>query len=197
MTPAEKAPDGLPIRFFRDGKSWEQWLERNHAKSSGIWVRMAKKASGRKSVSMTEAVEVALCYGWIDSRGRSDGPDFMLGRFTPRAKRSMWSKINQEKVLELIREGRMRPAGLAEIDRAKADGRWDRAYEPASRATVPPDLRAALDRDAKAKRFFATLDAQNRYAILFRLQTAKRPETRARRIERFVAMLSDGEKLYP
>jgi uncharacterized protein YdeI (YjbR/CyaY-like superfamily) len=195
--PAEIAPDGLPIRLFRTAKAWEDWLERNHAKTPGMWVRIAKKASGKKSVAWAEAVETALCYGWIDSRGKSDGPDYMLGRFTPRAKRSMWSQINRDKALELIETGRMRPAGLAEVERAKADGRWDRAYEPVSRATVPPDLQKALDRNAKAKRFFATLNSTNRYAILFRVQTAKKAETRAKRIEQFVQMLGRGEKLFP
>lgn len=195
--PAEIAPDGLPIRLFRTAKAWEDWLERNHAKAPGMWVRIAKKASRKKTVAWAEAVEIALCYGWIDSRGKSDGPDYMLGRFTRRAKRSMWSQINRDKALELIDAGRMRPAGLAEVERAKADGRWDRAYEPVSRATVPPDLQKALDRNAKAKRFFATLNSTNRYAVLFRVQTAKKPETRAKRIEQFVQMLARGEKPYP
>jgi uncharacterized protein YdeI (YjbR/CyaY-like superfamily) len=186
----------FPLKTFRDADAWANWLERNHSKP-GLWLRFAKKASNRKTLSFAEAVEVALCYGWIDSRGKSGGPEFTLGRFTPRSKRSIWSKINREKALDLIRDGRMRPSGLAEVERAQDDGRWERAYDPPSRSTVPPDLQKALDRNAKAKKLFATLNSTNRYAILFRIQTAKKPETRAKRIKDYVAMLARGEKPYP
>jgi uncharacterized protein YdeI (YjbR/CyaY-like superfamily) len=186
----------FPLKTFRDAEAWAKWLERNHAKP-GLWLRFAKKGSNRKTLTFAEAVEVALCYGWIDSRGKSGGPEFTLGRFTPRSKRSIWSKINREKIEQLTREGRMRPSGLAEVERAKEDGRWDRAYDPPSRATVPPELQKALDRNPKAKKMFATLNSTNRYAILFRIQTAKKPETRAKRIKDFVAMLARGEKPYP
>ena len=177
--------------------AWERWLKRHHATAAGVWIRMAKKASGIASVDHPEALEVALCYGWIDGQRKSDGDQHFLQRFTPRTARSTWSKINRDKVLKLIDDGRMQPAGLAEIERARADGRWDAAYDAQSVATVPPDLQAALDANRKAKAFFATLDSRNRFAILFRTQGAKKPETRARRIAQFVEMLAKGEKVYP
>jgi uncharacterized protein YdeI (YjbR/CyaY-like superfamily) len=177
--------------------AWERWLKRHHATAAGVWIRMAKKASGIASVDHPEALEVALCYGWIDGQRKGDGDQHFLQRFTPRTVRSTWSKINRDKVLKLIDDGRMQPAGLAEIERARADGRWDAAYDAQSVATVPPDLQAALDANRKAKAFFATLDSRNRFAILFRTQGAKKPETRARRIAQFVEMLAKGEKIYP
>ena len=177
--------------------AWERWLKRHHAIAAGVWIRMAKKASGIASVDHPEALEVALCYGWIDGQRKGDGEQHFLQRFTPRTARSTWSKINRDKVLKLIDDGRMQPAGLAEIERARADGRWDAAYDAQSVATVPPDLQAALDANRKAKAFFATLDSRNRYAILFRTQGAKKPETRARRIAQFVEMLAKGEKIHP
>jgi uncharacterized protein YdeI (YjbR/CyaY-like superfamily) len=177
--------------------AWERWLKRHHATAAGVWIRMAKKASGIASVDHPEALEVALCYGWIDGQRKSDGDQHFLQRFTPRTARSTWSKINRDKVLKLIDDGRMQPAGLAEIERARADGRWDAAYDAQSVATVPPDLQAALDANRKAKAFFATLDSRNRFAILFRTQGAKKPETRARRIAQFVEMLAKGEKIHP
>jgi uncharacterized protein YdeI (YjbR/CyaY-like superfamily) len=177
--------------------AWERWLKRHHATAAGVWIRMAKKASGIASVDHPEALEVVLCYGWIDGQRKGDGDQHFLQRFTPRTARSTWSKINRDKVLKLIDDGRMQPAGLAEIERARADGRWDAAYDAQSVATVPPDLQAALDANRKAKAFFATLDSRNRFAILFRTQGAKKPETRARRIAQFVEMLAKGEKVYP
>jgi uncharacterized protein YdeI (YjbR/CyaY-like superfamily) len=172
-------------------------LEDNHETSSGVWLRLAKKSSGRKSVSYAEALEVALCYGWIDGQGKGEDESYSLQKFTPRAKRSMWSRRNREKVLALIEAGRMKPAGLREIERAKEDGRWDAAYDSPSTMKVPDDLQAALNRDPRAKTFFESLDSRNRYAVLFRLQNAKRPETRSRRLEQFVGMLARGEKLHP
>ncbi len=158
---------------------------------------MAKKDSGIASVTHAEALEVALCYGWIDGQLKAQDDKHFLRRFTPRTARSIWSKINRDKALQLIDEGRMQPAGLAEVERARADGRWEAAYDAQSTAVVAPDLQAALDANRKAKDFFAKLDSRNRYAVLFRTQGAKKPETRALRIARFVEMLAKGEKLYP
>lgn len=158
---------------------------------------MAKKDSGIASVNHPEALEVALCYGWIDGQRKAEDDKYFLQRFTPRTPRSTWSKINRDKALKLIEEGRMQPAGLAEVDRARSDGRWDAAYDAQSVATVPPDLQAALDANPKAAAFFAKLDSRNRYAVLFRTQGAKKPETRARRIAQFVEMLAKGEKIHP
>jgi uncharacterized protein YdeI (YjbR/CyaY-like superfamily) len=182
---------------FQDPKAWAAWLAKNHGESAGVWVRMAKKASGLKSVSHSEALEVALCYGWIDGQAKSSDENAWVQKFTPRGKKSIWSKINRAKALALIEAGKMKPAGLAEIERAKKDGRWDAAYDSPRAASVPDDLQAALDGNARAKAFFATLNGQNRYAVLFRIQTAKKAETRARRIRQFVEMLARGEKLHP
>jgi uncharacterized protein YdeI (YjbR/CyaY-like superfamily) len=176
---------------------WERWLKRHHATAAGVWLRMAKKGSGFPTVAYVEVLEVALCHGWIDGQRKSEDAQHFLQRFTPRTKRSIWSQINRAKALKLIEEGRMQPAGLAEVERAKADGRWDAAYEAGGVAKVPPDLQAALDANKKAAKFFATLDARNRYAVLFRTQGAKKPETRARRIAQFVEMLAKGEKVHP
>ena len=158
---------------------------------------MAKKGSGVASVSYAEAVEVALCYGWIDGQARSIDDDFYLQRYTPRTARSKWSKINCGRATDLIERGLMQPAGIREVERAKADGRWDAAYDPPSAAQVPPELAEALERNPAARDAFATLDGRNRYAILHRIADAKRPETKARRIEKFVSMLAEGGKIYP
>jgi uncharacterized protein YdeI (YjbR/CyaY-like superfamily) len=186
----------LPVVLFEVQKEWAAWLKKNHGKSAGLWLRLAKKASDIKSLSYSEALEVALCYGWIDGQKKSYDEESWLQKFTPRGKRSIWSKINREKASALIESGKMGPAGLKAIENAKEDGRWDAAYDSHSTATVPDDLQAALDRNAKAKAFFATLNSQNRYAILFRIQTAKKAETRAKRIQQFVEMLARNEKLY-
>jgi len=195
MSPAGGAD--MPELAFADAEAWQDWLAAHHAESDGIWLRIAKVGSGTPSVTYPEALEAALCYGWIDGQKKSGEPPFWLQKFTPRRSRSIWSKVNCEKVEALIASGRMRPAGLAEVERAKADGRWERAYDSHSSATVPDDLAAALDADPAAKDFFATLDRANRYAVLWRIQTAKKPETRARRIEQLVAKLGRGEKLHP
>ncbi|MGJ7500417.1 YdeI/OmpD-associated family protein [Variovorax sp. ZT5P49] len=192
----ERIPHDTPVECT-NAASWTRWLKRHHATAAGVWLRIAKKDSGIASIDHPAALEEALCYGWIDGQRKSEDAQYFLQRFTPRTKRSIWSQINRTKVLKLIDEGRMQPAGLAEIERAKADGRWDAAYAAASVATVPPDLQAALDANKKAAKFFATLNAQNRYAVLFRTQGAKKPETRARRIEKFVEMLAKGEKIHP
>jgi uncharacterized protein YdeI (YjbR/CyaY-like superfamily) len=186
----------LPEIAFESPAAWAMWLRENHATSPGIWIRIAKKASGIPSVTHAEALDEALCYGWIDGQARSIDETYYGQKFTPRRARSMWSKRNREKVAALIEAGRMQPAGRRELDWAKADGRWEAAYDSPSTSTVPDDLQRELDADPVAAAFFASLDSQNRYAILHRVQTAKKPETRARRIQQFVAMLRRGEKLY-
>ncbi|MGH3318747.1 MAG: YdeI/OmpD-associated family protein [Streptosporangiaceae bacterium] len=172
-------------------------LAEHHASSAGLWLKIARKGSGIDSVSSAEAIDVALCYGWIDGRVRGLDDAYWLQRFAPRIPRSKWSRVNRDKAERLIESGEMRSAGLREVERAKADGRWDAAYDPPSTATVPDDLRRELDKNEAAREFFATLDSRNRYAILHRIQDAKRPETRARRVEKYAAMLSEGKKIYP
>jgi uncharacterized protein YdeI (YjbR/CyaY-like superfamily) len=191
------ADDGLPVLPFASPAEWEEWLEGHHAASDGVWIKIAKKDSGIESVSHPEALEIALCFGWIDSRREALDERYFLQRYTPRRLRSKWSRINREKVERLIADGRMRPAGLAEVERAQADGRWDAAYAGQRSAAVPDDLQRELDARPAAKAFFAGLSGQNRYAILYRLQDAKKPETRARRLAKFVAMLEAGETIYP
>jgi len=181
---------------FESAAAWEAWLAEHHGDQAGVWVKMAKKASGIASVTHPEALDVALCYGWIDGQRDRWDDQWFIQKFTPRRARSNWSKVNCGKVEQLIKDGRMQPPGFAEIERAKADGRWDRAYDAPSVASVPPDLQAALDAAPAAAAFFETLNKQNRFAILYRVQDAKRPETRARRIEQFVAMLTEGKKIY-
>ena len=191
------SPGTDPVIAFESSAAWEAWLAEHHATAGGVWVKMAKKATGIPSVTHQEALDVALCYGWIDGQRNRFDDQWFLQRFTPRRARSNWSKINRDKVERLIEEGRMRPGGLREVQRARADGRWDAAYDAQRLAEVPDDLRRALDADPAAAAFFEILNSQNRFAILYRIQDAKRPETRARRIERFVAMLGAGEKIYP
>jgi uncharacterized protein YdeI (YjbR/CyaY-like superfamily) len=178
-------------------KDWAAWLDKNYATSPGVWLRLAKKASAIPSVSYDEALGVALCYGWIDGQKKSYDESSWLQKFTPRGVKSIWSKVNREKAQELIESGQMKPAGLEAVERAKQDGRWDAAYDSPGGASVPSDFQAELDRNAKAKAFFATLNSRNRYAILFRIQTAKKAETRAKRIQQFIRMLENHEKLYP
>jgi uncharacterized protein YdeI (YjbR/CyaY-like superfamily) len=187
----------LPIISFASRDEWEAWLDEHHAASGGLWLKFAKKGSGIDSVSHAEALEVALCYGWIDSQADKFDDDYWLLRFTPRRPKSKWSKVNREKAVKLIDKGKMTLAGLREVERAKADGRWDAAYEAQSRATVPEDLRRELEKNKVAREFFDTLDSRNRYAILHRIQDAKKPQTRAQRIEKYVAMLSEEKKIYP
>jgi uncharacterized protein YdeI (YjbR/CyaY-like superfamily) len=188
--------DDLPILLFATPSDLEAWLEKNHAASAGLWLKIAKKGSGVQSVSYAEALELALCFGWIDSQKRGLDERHFLQRFTPRRPRGKWSLINREKAEALIASGAMRPAGLAEVEAARADGRWEAAYAGQRTAEVPDDLRAELDRNEAAREFFATLDSANRYAILFRLQEAKKPETRERRLRKFVGMLEQGEKVH-
>ena len=183
-------------RLFKDQAAWSAWLDKNHERSSGVWLRLAKKNSGLQSVTYAEALEAALCYGWIDGHKRPESDQAWLQRFCPRSAKSIWSRINREKALALIKRGRMMPAGQQAIEQARSNGRWESAYDSPSRASVPDDFQAALKLSPKAKGFFETLDRANRYAILFRIQTAKRPETRARNIQKFVAMLERGEKIH-
>jgi uncharacterized protein YdeI (YjbR/CyaY-like superfamily) len=185
-----------PLREFRTRAAWEKWLARHHGDAAGVWLKFAKKGSGVTTVTYAEALEVALCHGWIDAQVKRFDETYYLQRFTPRRARSKWSKINREAATRLIEAGMMRPPGLAEVERAKADGRWDAAYDSPANAVVPEDLERALARNKKAREFFATLSSANRYAILYRIQDAKRPETRARRITQLVEMLARGEKLH-
>ena len=196
MSELETGKDGLPIRPFASGAEWEAWLAEQHAVSPGVWIKLAKKGSGIPSVTYAEALDAALCYGWIDGQSRGLDDTWYLQRFTRRGPRSVWSKINREKVAALTEQGRMRPAGAAAVEAARADGRWDAAYDSPAAARVPPDLQEQLDRNPEAAAFFRGLTAQNRYAILHRLQLAKRPETRARRLEQFMAMLAEGKTVY-
>jgi uncharacterized protein YdeI (YjbR/CyaY-like superfamily) len=189
--------DEYPILLFSDQAAWREWLDHHHESERGVWLRLAKAASALQSVSRDEALDVALCYGWIDGQAKKYDEDSWLQKFTPRGKKSVWSKRNREHVERLIAAEQMQPAGYAAIEAAKADGRWDRAYDSPGSATVPDDLQAALDEHPKAKAFFEQLKSANRFAILYRIQTAVKPETRARRIEKFVAMLGRGETIYP
>jgi uncharacterized protein YdeI (YjbR/CyaY-like superfamily) len=187
----------LPVVPFASREAWALWLEERHSTSDGLWLKIAKKGSGIDTVTYSEALEVALCYGWIDGQKASFDDRYWLQRFTPRRARSKWSKVNRRKAMELIERDDMKPAGLREVERAKADGRWDAAYDAQSTARVPEDLRRELERNEAAREFFETLNSANRYAILYQIQDAKKPETRARRIEKYVAMLGEGKKIYP
>ncbi|HSE81312.1 MAG TPA: YdeI/OmpD-associated family protein [Gaiellaceae bacterium] len=192
----EQGKDGRPILAFASQAEWEAWLDVEHASSDGVWLKFAKKGSGVESVVYAEALEVALCYGWIDSQVKSLDERFYLQKFTPRRARSKWSRVNRDKIEELTKQGRMKPAGLAQVELAKADGRWEAAYASPANVGVPDDLQAALDGNTKAAEFWAGLNKSNRFAILYQLQDAKRPETRARRLEKFMGMLERGEKPY-
>jgi uncharacterized protein YdeI (YjbR/CyaY-like superfamily) len=187
----------LPVVSFADARAWSKWLAAHHASSRGVWLKIAKKGSKVPSVTYAEALEAALVWGWIDGQKGKLDDSWWLQRFAPRGPKSIWSKINRDKASALIDAGKMKPPGLAEVERAKADGRWKAAYDSQSRATVPPDLAKALATNPRAARFFETLESFNRYAVLFRIHTAKKPETRATRIEKFVSMLAKHEKLHP
>src|ERR1041384_7697322 len=187
----------LPILPFSNKKKWAEWLARGHGKSAGVWLKIAKKDTRIASLTYEESLDVALCYGWIDGQKKGFDNQYWLQKFTPRGLKSIWSKINTEKAERLIASGEMQPAGLRAIEAAKQDGRWEAAYEGQKRISVPEDFQAALDKNKKAKAFFATLNSVNRYAILFRIHNAKKPETRAKKIQQFVEMLERGEKIYP
>jgi uncharacterized protein YdeI (YjbR/CyaY-like superfamily) len=186
----------LPIVLFATPAKLETWLEANHSDSEGLWLKIAKRGSGVDSVTFGEALELALCFGWIDSQKRGLDEKHFLQRFTPRRPRGRWSRINRDKVESLIAAGAMRPAGMAEVEAARADGRWDAAYEGQRNAKVPDDLQRELDDNEVARKFFTSLDSANRYAIVYRLNDAKKPETRERRLRRFVEMLERGEKIH-
>ena len=190
-------PGDLPIVAFPSQDDWRAWLDEHHTDSPGVWLKIAKKATGIATVTHAEALDVALCYGWIDGQRNRFDDTWFLQRYTPRRPRSKWSQINRDKVADLTERGLMRPAGLREVERAKADGRWEAAYPSQRNLTVPDDLQAALDANDAARESFASLDRANRYAILYRLHDAKKPETRVKRIETFVAMLAEGRKLHP
>jgi uncharacterized protein YdeI (YjbR/CyaY-like superfamily) len=182
--------------LFRDAMAFEAWLKKHHAASDGLWLQIAKKSANETSVTYPEAVEIALCWGWIDGQKKGLDDQHFLQRFTPRRARSIWSKINVAKAATLIEAGRMQPSGHAQIEAAKADGRWAQAYDGARTSSVPDDLQAALDANPEAKAFFATLNASNRYAVTWRVQTAVKPETRARRVAQLVEMLARGEAVH-
>ncbi len=191
------ATDDLPVKTFKSAKAWEIWLAKQHAKSDGLWLQLAKKDSGIASATYAEAVEVALCYGWIDGLKRPFDGTYWIQRFTPRRPRSKWSANNKAKVEALIEAGRMQPAGLREVEAARVDGRWEASYPSSATMEVPEDFSAALAKRPKAHAAFGTLSRTNRYAFLFRVHDAKRPETRARRITQFVEMITRGETPYP
>jgi uncharacterized protein YdeI (YjbR/CyaY-like superfamily) len=197
MKPSRSNAGEMPVLAFPTLRSWSAWLDAHHGASPGVWLRLAKKGCAIALINHREALEEALCYGWIDGQLKPESETTWRVKFTPRRNKSIWSKINRAKALALIESGRMKPAGLKEVERAKADGRWDAAYDSPSTAIVPPDLQKALNGNARAKAFFSTLDGANRYAVLWRIQTAKKPETRSRRIREFVAMLARREKLHP
>ena len=196
MAPSRPADD-YPQHVFETARAWMDWLELEHARCRGIWMKLAKKGSGQRTLTQTEAVDAALMYGWIDGQLRRLDSDFYLVKFTPRGPRSLWSRINRERAEALMEAGLMQPAGWAAVRAAQQSGRWETAYHQASRIEVPADLQQALDMHPDAAAFFTQISAQNRYAILHRLQTALKPETRARRLERFIEMLKAHKTLHP
>lgn len=191
-----KNPDTLPIASFETQQDWEVWLKENHAKIKGIWLKLAKKEARISSISYAEALDSAICYGWIDGQKAAFDDKYWLQKFTPRTTKSIWSKANCAKADALIAQGRMQPAGLRQVELAKADGRWDRAYESQSKITIPDDFQRELDNNPLAKDFFSTLDSANRYAFLFRIHAAKKPETRSAKIQKFIEMLNQQQKLH-
>ncbi|MFE9771683.1 YdeI family protein [Streptomyces sp. NPDC005931] len=188
---------GDPVLALGTQREWEEWLEEHHDAATGAWLRIPRRGSGASGPDYATALDSALCFGWIDGQKRTLDDTHWLQRFTPRRPGSRWSEINRRKATALIEQGRMREHGLREVERARADGRWEAAYPAQSTATVPDDLRAALDAAPRARDLFAALDSRNRYAILYRVQEAKRPQTRAARIEKYVAMLAEGRKPHP
>jgi uncharacterized protein YdeI (YjbR/CyaY-like superfamily) len=196
MTPTDTKA-GLPVIVFVSASDWELWLSKQPRSSKGVWLKLAKKESGIKSVSRQEAIDGALCFGWIDGQLQKFDERYWLIRFTPRSAKSKWSSINQIRIQTLIDADRMNAAGLDEVERAKADGRWEAAYPPQSKAEVPGDLQLALDASPKSKRLFSKLDSTNRYAILYRIHNTKKLEARASKIKKYVEMLARGETIYP
>ena len=192
-----KNADNLPTLSFETPQDWETWLHEHHTNTKGIWLKLAKKGAGISSVSYAEALDSALCYGWIDGQKASFDDKYWLQKFTPRGPKSMWSKVNCDKVAALTAAGRMQPAGIRQVELAQADGRWDRAYDSQSKITMPADLQLELDKNQEAQDFFNTLNSVNRYAILYRIQIAKKPETRSALIRKYIEMLSNHQKLHP
>ncbi len=192
-----KKADTLPIISFETQQDWERWLTEHYSGTEGLWLKIAKKEAGISTVNYAEALESAICYGWIDGQKASFDDKYWLQKFTPRRAKSIWSKVNCTKALALLAEGRMQPAGIRQVELAKADGRWELAYESQSKITIPDDFQRELDNNPKAQEFFTTLNSVNRYAILFRIQTAKKPATRSARISSFIEMLSNNQKIYP
>ena len=189
--------NSLPIMSFETQEDWERWLTEHHTGTKGVWLKIAKKETGIPSVNYSEALDSALCYGWIDGQKASFDGQYWLQKFTPRRPKSIWSKVNCDKATALIAEGRMQPAGIRQVELAKADGRWESAYESQSKIAIPADFQSELDKNQKAKDFFSALDSINRYAILFRIHSAKKPATRSARINKFIEMLSNNQKIYP
>ncbi len=187
---------GLPVLAFADAAALDDWLESQPETSRGLWIKFAKAGTGIASVTKAEAIDAALCHGWIDGQLDKYDDQYWLVRFTPRKARSKWSEVNRARATELLEAGQVRPRGLAQIEAAKADGRWEAAYAPASKAEIPADLQAALDKSPKAAAFFATLTGANRYAILYRIGAVKKPETRARKINHFIGMLERQETVH-
>lgn len=187
----------LPVLLCDSARQWEEWLAEHHAQPQGVWLKIAKKGTGAASVSYADALEAALCYGWIDAQKKAYDDTYWLQKFTPRRPKSIWSRVNTDKALRLIAAGRMQPAGLREVEAARQDGRWDAAYQAQSTLAIPDDFRIELERNPQARAFFETLNKLNRYAICHRIETARKPETRRARIEKFIAMLASGEKIYP
>ncbi|HWZ18561.1 MAG TPA: YdeI/OmpD-associated family protein [Ktedonobacteraceae bacterium] len=192
-----KNSDSIPIMSFETQQEWEAWLKENHTETRGIWLKIAKKGARTPSVSYAEALDSALCYGWIDGQKAAFDDKYWLQKFTPRTAKSIWSKINCGKAEALIADGRMQPEGLRQVELAKSDGRWERAYESQSKITIPDDFQSELDKNPKAQDFFNTLDSANRYAFLFRIHAAKKPEMRSAKIQKFVDMLNQQQKLHP
>jgi uncharacterized protein YdeI (YjbR/CyaY-like superfamily) len=188
--------DDLPIHLFSTQAGWHVWLGEHYQEPKGVWLKISKKNSGKLSVSYAEALEEALCYGWIDGQKRSYDADYFLQKFTPRRAKSTWSKVNVQKVALLFEQGRMQPSGIAAVECAKVDGRWEQAYDAASTMTMPADFHEALEGHQKAKEFYASLNKTNTYAFLWRIQTAKKPETRKTRIATFISMLSEGKTFH-
>jgi uncharacterized protein YdeI (YjbR/CyaY-like superfamily) len=192
-----KKAETLPIISFETQQGWERWLTEHHTDTDGLWLKIAKKEAGISSVNYAEALESAICYGWIDGQKASFDDKYWLQKFTQRRAKSIWSKVNCTKALALIAEGRMQPAGIRQVGLAQADGRWEAAYASQSKITIPDDFQKELDNNPGAREFFTTLNSVNRYAILFRIQTAKKPETRSARISTFIEMLANNQKLHP
>src|ERR1700730_2699356 len=192
-----KNANDLPILPFETWQDWEEWLKERHADSNGVWLKIAKKESRLPTVTYAEALDSALCYGWIDGQKAAFDERYWLQKFTPRRPKSGWSKVNCDKVAALMAQGRMQPAGIRQVELAKADGRWDLAYDSQSKITIPEDFQSELDRNQEAQAFFSTLNSVNRYAVLHRIQIAKKPETRSALIQKYIEMLSNHQKLYP